>query len=487
VILPDALLNDRLPSQLFGILLLSLVGVGPLWSQPLTTRPHEILDESRSHAALRATLLAYADSVSESERGNASDAYGYAGESYLRHALLDSAIIRFEQAYAVQRGPDQAVALIDALLMREDRDDADRARAMLRDHLASIPRGRFDRREFEAREMWMLHLEGHADSAAVALEQLMRDFEFDDLWRYRAGLVATAIPDPEMAARFLIPLAEVSRTRDDAVMEAVVAAVALLGHDANSAVGALQRSVGVRDETLAEAVHAFRGRTVRFQASDGFDLGGAFFRPEGRSRRAAILLMGAGDTLSVYDSLVTQLRREGFAVLVFARRGEAFSADESCALPSAWRGREAELEDRVAFDFQDALRMLASLHPVDTTRYVAGGIGRSAGIAMRAAELDPRVRAIILASAEPPQVNRGVVLGRAERLQRPTFLQVAPEDLVDLYYYTDALYQAGEHKYSRVSESKAQGRGAEQFRHDSRNNSRLRLWLQSVKPLLDAD
>jgi hypothetical protein len=119
---------------------------------------------------------------------------------------------------------------------------------------------------------------------------------------------------------------------------------------------------------------------------------------------------------------------------------------------------------------------------VDTAAYVVAGVGRSASTAVGAAVRDSRVKAIVLASAAPDPVDRGFLLGRVEKLQLPIFIQVAPEDLVELFYYADALYQAGDRKRSRVSESRARGRFAEQFRHDPGSNARLRQWLASTWP-----
>lgn len=458
----------------------------PTGAQPHVERPYQILDEARSNGGLRASLLAYADSVGASERGNASDALLYVAESYLYEGKLDSAITAFERAYERQAGEKQAVPLVDALLLRAGRGDQKRAGAILHEILAGMPFGRPDRQDLDARFMWWLHLEGHDDSAAVVLDRLQRFYEFDDVSAYRAGIVATTIPDPTLAGRYLVPLAEHSRGLDEDVMQAVVRAVEPMGHTEQSVRAVVERAVAARDDASKDAVDLFGGSLVQFEARDGFPLGGAFFPPWGHSNRAAIIIMGKGDTLAVYDSLVTQLRDEGFAVMLLQRRGDPLSAGESCPLPGAWEGRRQELEEKVAGDVLDALRMMNSIHASDTTRYLVGGVCESAGIALRVAERDPRVRGVLLVSADPPDVQRGVILGRVERTKRPTFLQIAPEDLVFLYYYTDALYQAGDLRTSRVSESKRQGRGAVQFRHDSASNRRLRGWLQSFKPLFDA-
>ena len=96
------------------------------------------------------------------------------------------------------------------------------------------------------------------------------------------------------------------------------------------------------------------------------------------------ILVASGDTLADYDSLAVGLRRMGLAVMLVEPRGSGRSVGPRCPLPDAWRGREAEMQDRSADDAREAIRALARETTIDTTRYLLVGVGESAPIAVEA-------------------------------------------------------------------------------------------------------
>jgi pimeloyl-ACP methyl ester carboxylesterase len=234
-------------------------------------------------------------------------------------------------------------------------------------------------------------------------------------------------------------------------------------------------------------------------ASDGFPLGGilvpAAAPPQVRTsrrgsaaatsaRRApallAILLLAPGDTTASGDSLVIALRRHGITTLMLYPRGHGPSVNPSCPSPEAWFDREAAMQARIARDVLDAVRGGRRVTTVDSTRYLVVGVGASATMAIEAATLDPRVRALLLVCPAPAPVDRGLTRARVAQLGLPVFFQIAPDDYDATYAITDALYQTGDRAASRVVESRTGGAGLIQFRYDPAIAARFLAWLDAT-------
>jgi hypothetical protein len=239
------------------------------------------------------------------------------------------------------------------------------------------------------------------------------------------------------------------------------------------------------------------GRLLALTASDGFPLGGLLVPaappPRGRTsrrgtataaRRApallAVLLLAPGDTLASGDSLALALRRHGITTLLLYPRGHGASVNPSCPSPDAWFDREAALQARIARDVRDAVRGVRRTTTVDSTRYLVVGVGASATMAVEAATLDPRVKALLLVSPAPAPVDRGLTRARLAQLRLPVFFQIAPDDFDATYAITDALYQAGDRAASRVTESAVGGQGLAQFRSDPALAARFLAWLDAT-------
>jgi len=147
-----------------------------------------------------------------------------------------------------------------------------------------------------------------------------------------------------------------------------------------------------------------------------------------------------------------------------------------CPSPESWRGREEELERRVARDVRIAFRALARRAPVDTARYLVVGGRQLAHVAADAAELDRRVHLLMLVSPEPPEVERGRMRARLAARRLPVFLQVAVMDAAAVPV-ADLMFHAVDERVSRLVESRLPGSGAEVFRLDTTAFPRLRSWL----------
>ncbi len=458
----------------------ALVLAAPAWAQQHVERPDAILSEARTAPALRAALIAHAKHVQKKSPFEAADALMYAGESSDRSALPDSAAICYRQAARLTRSNEPALALTDLLLREARARDLLEAYEVVANMLGRTPPGAADRGDVMLRAMWLQHLAGHPDSAAIAYREAARS-KPSGVWAVRAAhVLLDDIKDPASAGRLLLPLEVASRGQDPEVHGLFVRSVTVFGRTQEKAVEIVNRELAVREAAEAPLLQRLNAKRLPFSASDGFLLS-SVVRPAPAGAPAAVV-MSMGDTLADYDSLITHLSASGFAVILVDARGHGYSVGPPCSLPFRWAGREHQLEERIARDALESLEALGDLGPVDTTRSVIVGVGFTARAALRAAELQPHFRAIVLASPEPARVDRGLMIASMARLKRPAFIQTAPEDLVQLYYFADALYQAGDRRGSRVSSGKSVGRFAAQFNRDGPSGVRLRRWLADVMP-----
>jgi hypothetical protein len=453
----------------------------PAAGQPQVERPDAILSEARSAPGARAALMAHARAVQRKVPAEAADALLYAGESFERSGLPDSAALCYRGAAALRATAMEPLALVDVLVQRARAKDLLEAYQVVASLVARTPYESFDRPAVMLRSMWLHHLAGHADSAVAAYRETEGRLAPEDLWTLRAGRVLLEdAKDAGGAGQLLLPLEIRARGQDPEVHELFIRSAAAFGRDERDVARVVDAEIQRREAAGQALLMRLDARRMPFSASDEF-LISSVVRPAPPGAPAAVVLM-MGDALAHYDSLVVHLHETGFAVILVEPRGYGLSVGPPCPLPFRWAGREHEMEERLALDAVEALQALGEMGPIDSTRAIVVGAGFTARAAVRAAELQPNFRAIVLASAEPARVDRGMMLAAVERTRRPTFYQTAPEDLVDLYYFTDALYQAGDRRTSRVSSGKAAGRYAEQFNHDATSGPRLRQWLRGIFP-----
>jgi dienelactone hydrolase len=442
-------------------------------------RSETLLTEARTATGLRAALMSYAVDARRRTPADAESAWLHAGRSYERAGEPDSAAMCYREALAVGGSNTAGIALADLLLQRARARDLLEAYQVVAHMLGRTPRGAIDRADVMLRSMWLHHLAGHADSAAAAFDEARQGRGIKGVWTVRAArVVLEHLRDPARAGELLLPIEVRSRGQDHEVHELLVRAVTAFGRPEADLAGAIERELEMRDLAEERLLARWDARRIPLLAEDGFLLP-SVVKPAPPGAPAAVVL-SMGDTLAHYDSLVAHLHAAGFAVILIEARGHGLSVGPPCPNPFRWAGREHAMEERLARDAVLALGALGELGPVDTTRAIVVGAGFTARAAMRAAELRPEFRAAVLASPEPAKVDRGLMLASVERVGRPLFLQTAPEDLVDLYYFTDALYQAGDRRASRVSSSVSPGRYAEQFNNDPASGRRLREWLAEV-------
>src|SRR5262249_41748812 len=94
------------------------------------SRASVLLTECRSRASLRASLVAYADSILPPARAAAGEAFWFAGRSYARASLRDSAIACFRRAVAARGEEEERCDLADALMIRRAAGDIEAALAL---------------------------------------------------------------------------------------------------------------------------------------------------------------------------------------------------------------------------------------------------------------------------------------------------------------------------------------------------------------------
>ena len=468
-----------------GAALIALAG-GPTPSRAAfpATPTQDILTRATSPADLRARLDSLASALETSDPIVAGEARFYQGASFARGGRVDSAIVAYSAAARLRGNREELLGLADARLRRGAPGDAAAVLSELEPQLAEfVNESAYSQAIVHARMAWAYFLAGHADSAAVLFagidEQLGRRME----WRYRAALAALATADPRRAFDLLLPVAYASRRQDEDVMQSLAAAAGKIG-EAKRLDDRITAELHQRDAREQRLFESWGGRRVVFPGTDGFPLAGIALPARAPSRAAravgAVVLMAPGDTLPSYDSLIVALRDHGIATILVPPRGSGWAVAPPCPLPDAWEGREEMLQHQGALDARLALRALAQVAPLDTTRYTVVGAFSTAAIAAEAARLDRRVRALILLSPSVAAVDRGTTRAALAAAFVPAFFQSSPEDFNSSYDLTDVLYLAGNRPASRVVEAKSAGQGPALFRGDPALAPRLLRWLDEA-------
>jgi hypothetical protein len=463
------------------LLLLTLAVAAP--AQHASTRARALLLQAETPTELRSLLLTYADSAAAwGDRAGSGEALYYAGLSYQRAGLLDSAIACHRLAFERADTDRELLELVDQLLLR--RHTGDLVEAIERLTPAARNPELHPPLPIRGRLAWGLFLQGHTDSAAAAFAPIKRHLISQPEWRYRMARVAIAREDYRSTVDLLLPNAVLSRNTDQDVLgmlDEVGNATGML----NRIQGEIVREMRKRDRKELALADSLGGRLTLMRASDGFPLAGLLLPAAETSSStapplAAIVLMAPGDTLASGDSLAVALHRHGLTTLLLHLRGSGGSVAPSCPTPDSWFDREQALQSRVALDVQDALQGLLGFTPVDTTRYIVVGVGPAATMAVEAATLDPRVKALLLVSPAPALVDRGVTRARLARLRLPVFFQMSPDEFDATYETKEAFYQACDRAASRVVDSTVPGVGLAQFRAGPGEVARFLSWLDAT-------
>jgi tetratricopeptide (TPR) repeat protein len=466
-------------------LVLSLAGGAPALAQPSAS--DGVLFAFSFPTALRAGLLVFADSIVSTDPLEASRALAYRGLSFARDGEPDSAVAMYERAFALDPRREPRIDLAEALLSRLAPGDAERAKTVLRPiqpvtpERPDIPYAANDQALFA----WAHYLAGSADSAARLLAPIEGWLSPRHDWRYRLACVAFERGDWTRVIILLTTLAVESRDYDSDVMEMLRKSAEKL-NAGRQLEPHLQTEIGTRDKIDAALLGDLGARRVALTGRDGAPLGGILLAPRAKARpRAAVVLIAPGDTLAAYDSLAVGLRRMGLAVMLVEPRGSGRSVSATCPLPDSWRGREASMQSRSAWDVRAAVSALAREAHADTAHYLVVGVGATASIAVEAARLDRRAAVMMLVSPAPSPVDRGAVRATLAALRRPVYFQTAPEDFTT-YEVVDSLYRVCDERVSRVADTNKPGTFATLFRRDPKILERFKLWLGESWPKVSA-
>jgi tetratricopeptide (TPR) repeat protein len=476
--------------------LLLLVCALPALAVPPVSPARALLTLAATPASLRSQLLTYAESTATGDHVGAGEALSYAGTSFQREGRVDSAIVCHRRAFELLGSEESLLALVDQLLLRRGAGDAAEAIKLLTAARAASERATPP--ALVSRIAWAHFLQGKADTAAKLFASVEDQLLPHNEWRFRMARVAFTLKDYRRTVNLLLPVAIRARGTDDEVIEMLEQAGKETGVGPRIQALVL-RGTSDHDQSELALASTMGGRLIAFTASDGFPLGGLLVpatpplsvrasrrgtAAKAPARRApallAVLLLAPGDTLASGDSLALALRRHGITTLMLYPRGHGASVDASCPSPEAWFDREAALQARIARDVRDAVRGVRRTTTVDSTRYLVVGVGASATMAVEAATLDPRVKALLLVCPAPAPVDRGLTRARLAQLGLPVFFQIAPDDFDATYAITDVLYQAGDRSASRVVQSRTGGRGLVQFRYDPALAARFLAWLDAT-------
>ncbi|MBI1797249.1 MAG: hypothetical protein HYR74_09380 [Candidatus Eisenbacteria bacterium] len=432
--------------------------------------------------ALRAQLAAYAEAQARTDTVLAARAFGYRAQSFAREGESDSAVACRERALAVENRPEWRLRLAEALIARLDPGDAARALEVLRPIQPRLPQlPDVEDAPAQALFSWSHYLGGHPDSAATLFAPLDAWLSHDPEWRYRLACVAIERGEWTRVVTLLTTLAVASRQQDGDVMDMAQRAASSLNAGSHL-VGMIEQEIAKRDAIEKETLDDLGARGVVFAADDRFTLAGAVLRGAGRTHGPpAVVLVAPGDTLASYDSLALGLSRMGMPVMLLEPRGSGRSVGPTCPSHETWRGRELEMQSRVARDVHRAFLMLARAVGADSSRYLLIGVGETAPIAVEAATLDPRAQVLVLVSPSPDPVDRGAMRARLAKIRRPVYFQTGPEDFSS-YDVTDALYRACDTRASRIADSDRPGHLTTIFRHDPRILTRIQTWLAESWP-----
>jgi len=409
----------------------------------------------------------------------AADAYYIIGRSWNEGGERDSALAWLQRSVALRGGVPERAALADIWLASGDAAAAGRALDLLRGY-ASTSGGGTSRQQsaVRARLGWAHFLAGHPDSALTFLSTSVPTLKADE-WTIRWAQAELDGGDAQKCSELLLDLVAHGPLLDPNASRLLEASVAQTG--SYSAVEAeIDRRLQAWRAKEESTMKDWRAEAAAWNAPDGFRLHGTVLPRRGKGRRPGVLVLrDFTSPLEAYDSLVTGLNRQGYAVLLMEPRGMGRSRDTTMCAPYAWWGREERMRDVVAADVASGLTVLGAQPLADSTAMVVVGSRETAAIVTAAAARDPRVKGVVLITPRPSTTQVGPLRAATERLRAPCYFQTAPEEF-DYTAALDALYRATDPKRSRLVDCKSAGSGPELFQRDARVRTLLGDWLRET-------
>jgi dienelactone hydrolase len=276
-----------------------------------------------------------------------------------------------------------------------------------------------------------------------------------------------------------LPVLVAADPMDRAALRGAVDAFLASSHEASDLV------VGTIDESalqfvaawLTERMDAPRSVDVTLRSSDDWELHATHWPPKraevGQPLVAGVVLLHSGRSdRTVFSRLERLLANHGFAVLNLDWRGRGQSTNRGtyAAFSAAERG-EGWRDAAAAFDY------LASCPGVDPKRLAAVGVIHGAEHAVRAANLDPRVRAIVILTgyrAQTPLEATYLTSGAVEVLYVTSAAHVVTSDAMR------RLYNASTGRHTRFVEYPGGAIGYQLFDLDQSLEPSIVTWLREV-------
>lgn len=457
------------------LLVSSLAASAALAYLPLSP-VQNILDHGTHPADLRARLVAHRDSVAATDSLGAAEAWYWLGVSHERSGNRDSALAAYRHAYAVRANNEDALALVDLLLLRGTRaDGAEAARLIepLRARFASerTPQGA----SIRLRAAWAAAVAGDPDAGCRAALERPTDLLAPKtpatqlaLWTARFAPLLLARGHATEGAALLSRALASSRCRDTALVRLAQAHGIAIPPAATIARRA--------DSSLAASAAGAPLRALAVRAKDGARLGVWLLRTKPGAPLALLVLSPEAETFAGADSLIAQLYRAGIAVAIVDPRGSRSSASAAAPYPHAWLAKDDAFQQRLALDLSAAIAPASTAMRTNPARVCVIAEGSLAMAAALVARDDARVREIVLAGAAPSGAERGWLVATLAASRAPVFFQQGPEDVYG-NEIVDRIAALLPSRQVRVADSQWTGRGFPLFRAGAKAGERLTSWM----------
>lgn len=166
---------------------------------------------------------------------------------------------------------------------------------------------------------------------------------------------------------------------------------------------------------------------VSFTTKDGQLLSGSYFAPKVAKKStapspAALLIHDATKSRGDFQELASYLQKKGFAVLTLDLRGHGDSETPECCFDKSDDKAKENLWSLSARDVDTAADYLLSQKGVHSSNLSIFGVGSGAALAVRRANDDENVRAVVLIDPEPMAYGYNVAEGVGELGGLPTLI-----------------------------------------------------------------
>lgn len=166
---------------------------------------------------------------------------------------------------------------------------------------------------------------------------------------------------------------------------------------------------------------------VSFTTKDGQLLTGSLYMPKVSKKTtapspAALLIHDASKSRSDFQELASYLQKKGFAVLSMDLRGHGDSETAECCFERADDKGKENLWSLSARDVDAAVGFLLAQDNVHSSNLSIFGVGSGASLAVRHANDDENVRAVVLVDPEPVAFGYNLTAGIGELGGLPTLI-----------------------------------------------------------------